>query len=628
MCGIVGFCVSNGASQFSDDLKHAITVLTHRGPDDQEVWLGDGLGLGHTRLSILDLSPNGSQPMTSKNGRYVIAYNGEIYNYIEIGKQLPDSFDKNSDTRVILEAIAHWGLETAVQKFNGMFAFALWDKEDKVLYLVRDSMGIKPLYWAKVKNGIIFGSELKVLQAFSSMSVELDDLSLYQYFSHQYIPSPGTIYKNCFKLSPGSILKMNREGIIAQTAFSPLTDDYSTIRKTEEAIDVFENLLQSSVKRHSRSDVPIAAFLSGGIDSSLLVSIMSKNQSLNTYSIGYTEQDFDESERAKKISQFLGVTHETLLLQPNDIKSCLEKIPHIYDEPFGDASCIPTYMLSSHVAKHVKVAFSGDGADELFGGYPRYFSAEKMWDKLGWLPSIARNRVSTVLEKNIDLMKYVTHPFLKNSEESVPYIQSALSHKNIYSFFHFNNYLGLPKKAFLKDAVFQEAKKFFDKMELSLKGGLKDLFLYDQKYRLPDGMLTKVDRASMASSLEVRVPFLDNEIIAFARQVPTKIMSNCEHTKPILRKLLATYLPEKLFKMPKTGFHVPLKYWLRSHYRLWVEDVLSSVSTQNEHILDMPEVRKIWKQYCDGDNAVFHQMWSAISYLQWKEANIKKMRKI
>jgi len=626
MCGIAGFFVHKNITEHQENLKSAIQVLYHRGPDNQGIWTEGEVGLGHVRLSILDLTAHGNQPMTSLNGRYVISYGGEVYNYIEIQNELTGNIDSSSDTKVILEAISQWGVEKAVSSFNGMFAFALWDKHEKSLYLIRDSMGIKPLYWARVNGGILFASELKALKKFSSFKTSLNPDALIDYFSQQYIHAPNAIYQECYKLPPGTILKIDRNGAISESKISSSLNRAFEIKSPAEASEALEKILERAIQRHARSDVPIAAFLSGGVDSSLIVALLSKITTVNTYSIGYAETDFDESVRANKIAKHFGVKHETIVLKPSDVKICLDQIPWIYDEPFGDASCIPTYLLSQTVSRNEKVAFSGDGADELFGGYFRYHSAANTWNKINFIPQSLRPWISKCLPSNPSrVLQVFSKPFLQSPEKSLPYLKRILSCETILNFFSEENYLGLPVESFLKSNFLDEFGMGQKKFHLDKLSGFQNLLHYDQQFRLPDGMLTKVDRASMANALEVRVPFLDNELVAFARGIPSYFLSSAENPKSILKKILLKYLTREMVDVPKVGFHVPMKHWLRTHYRQWGENILFSFSQNEEDILNIPKIQGLWKRYCEGNNNVFYPIWSALMYFQWKIAHVKRL---
>ncbi len=615
MCGVTGYFVSKNYSKYSNDLKKAVIRLSHRGPDHQSSWESNGVGLGHARLSILDLSPAANQPMTSYNGRYVISFNGQVYNYIEIRKRLKETVDPYSDTRVILEAISELGIERAVPLFNGMFAFALWDVYEGEMHLVRDHIGIKPLYWASTKDGYVFGSEIKSLKEFSEFNTTLCGDGLQSFFKNKAIYAPHSIYENCYKLLPGHILTIGKNGLKTKS-FTPEVQSYSHIKTLPEASACFENLMKESIRRHTRSDVPFSAFLSGGVDSSLIVSILAQNYNIKTYSIGYEEKGFDESKKAKKIADALGLEHDTFILSPPSILSALDKIPEIYDEPFADSSCLPTYLISQEVSQHTKISFSGDGADELFAGYPRYFNAVDQWKKMRFIPYFIRRKVlKNIIPNNPEVVSFFTKFFLKDPKKSLPYIKEMCGHKTVLDLFCAINSLSLPLSAFSKKNAWINYSTPPEEGPF-LTSPLKYLLRYDQQFRLPDEMLTKVDRASMANSLEVRVPFLDNEIVAFSRSLPDSFLGTRDTQKILVRGFLSKYLPSDLFEGPKTGFHIPMKIWLRTYYKEWAEDLLFGKITR-EDLFNVRELRKMWNLYCDGDTQLFYPLWSAIMYKQW-----------
>ncbi len=618
MCGIVGFKVSGEQERYEAEIVSATDLLAHRGPDNRSLWMQNGVGLGHTRLSILNLSSDGNQPMISYNGRYVICFNGQVYNYIEIASQLSNKIDASSDTRVILEAIAEFGVEHAVRLFNGMFAFAVWDLHEQKLCLVRDAIGIKPLYWSTTAEGYIFASEIKSLRAFKGFNIEVNPQALQEYFTHMYIPAPLSIYNNCFKLLPGHIMTIGVNGYTVHK-FTARANNYEGIKDLNEAEIILNDLLDKSIMQHSRSDVPFSAFLSGGVDSSLIVSLLSKSNTIQTYSVGYAESAFDESSRARKIAEYLGVQNTSIILNPSDVKSSIDNIADMYDEPFADASCLPTYAISQEVAKHTKIAFSGDGADELFAGYPRYFNALAQWNRIAFMPYWIRKVLAKhVIPNNSTIFNNLSRIILRDPQSSIPYIKKAFQHRNLWSLFCADNYLGLPRSAFSLDFTMYNSENNDGELSVTANS-LRSLLSQDQSTRLPDGMLTKVDRASMRSSLEVRVPFLDNEVVAFSRALPDNFLGQNNVQKLLLKRILSKHLPEELFAMPKTGFHIPMKLWLRTHYKEWAEERLFSAGLCSQNIFDFIQIRRLWNEYCSGNDSLFYPLWSAIMYSQWQQ---------
>lgn len=614
MCGIVGYHVFQNNLQYKEDILKATSVLRHRGPDCQNVWQNEDVGLGHTRLAILDLSEAGNQPMTSYDGRYVISFNGQVYNYLELADDLNLDIDTSSDTRVILEAIAKLGVEKAVLLFNGMFALAIWDNKLKKLYLVRDSIGIKPLYWALTSDGYIFGSELKSILSFKRFNKNISEKGLNSYLQNKAIYAPHTIYNNCYKLFPGHILTVcQREHTIK--AFTPKVADYSSLESIPEATNQLDVLLKESLKRHARSDVPFSAFLSGGVDSSLIVSMLSQSHKINTYSVGYEEKDYDETTYAQNVAKVLGVKHEVSVLSPSDVFESLESISELYDEPFGDASCIPTYLLSRAVSKKTKIAFSGDGADELFAGYPRYFNAINNWKKIGNIPYIIRKKILKNLIPDFpnSTIHYLASFFTENPEESLKYLKKTCDYKSISDLFYMDNYLGVPNSIYRKG---ESIEPVVGGLKTKSASSLKSLLLLDQQYRLPEEMLTKVDRASMANSLEIRVPFLDNEIVAFSRTIPDHLLGQSGSEKILLKQLLKKYIPREFVERKKVGFHVPLKLWLKDHYQEWAKDLLFDSQKSNK-IFNEEQLKNLWNSYYKGDSQLFYPIWLVIMHNQW-----------
>jgi asparagine synthase (glutamine-hydrolysing) len=620
MCGFVGYYVKQNAGMYAGELRRANKSLRHRGPDNSAIWLSEDIcvGLGHTRLAILDLTEQANQPMVSASGRYILIYNGQVYNYIELARTHQLNCNHQSDTSVLLALIEKIGVERAVELLNGMFAFALFDRERNEFKLVRDSIGIKPLYWAKTDDGYIFGSELKALRVFSRFSHELSSFALYQYFQNLYIPAPYSIYESCYKLTQSSLMRINDHGVSSE-AYKSKAGDYTSISSYEDAVDVLEELLTQSVSRHVRSDVGYSTFLSGGIDSSLIASLMPDKQNVSAYSIGYGEPQYDESARAAKIAEYLQLDHHVLKLTPELTFDYLQHIPFIYDEPFGDASCIPTAIVSSLAAKHSKVALSGDGADELFAGYPRYFLSTDVWRKISKLPYSIRNAlVKHIIDKKNPLLCGLLKLSGRDLDASIHNLRGMLRHKNLQDFFHNSHFLGLPNELINKDAFIDKDNILLQQVGESTEL-IRTLLLNDQMYRLPDSMLVKVDRASMLNSLEVRVPYLDNEIVAFARSVDMRFLAPSNETKSLLRSLIARRLPRALYDMPKMGFHVPVKLWLRQHYSDYAADILFSSSSMRDVHLNHPAIAKLWEKYLTGDNTVFSSLWAVLMYLQWKD---------
>jgi asparagine synthase (glutamine-hydrolysing) len=622
MCGFAGIL------RFQNDLKNidisALSAMTdavaHRGPDAAGVWNEGFVGFGHRRLSILDLSEDGAQPMHSANGRFVMVYNGEIYNFEELRTELTAQgaqFRSVSDTEVMLEAFSIWGVEKALARFNGMFAFALWDRREKKLILARDQLGIKPLFWSHIPGGIVFGSEIKSLKKHPLFNLQIDTQALGDYFSRTYIAAPRTIYKNCFRLQPGVFMLFGQDQAIKSFSWQPdheLSCNPATL-SGKDLVDAFELEMERAVGRHMRADVPVAAFLSGGNDSTLIAALLARAGNFKTYSIGYNEKEYDESHRAKAIATHLSLSHETIIIDHRDAAKVIDRLPEFYDEPFADASALPTFMLSSHVASYTKVALSGDGADELFAGYPRYFNALHEWKRLSWLPQLFRPLLSSLLPcQPSRLLKTLAKPVLTDPARSIPYIKNLLSETSILTHFHHQNYVGVPRELLIEESLADITNRDIGALKID-KDLLRSLLAHDQSIRLSDGMLTKVDRASMAASLEVRVPFLDRDIIAFSRSMKTSDLARSGRPKKLIKDVLSRYVPDEIVNAPKTGFHIPMKLWLRIHFRDWAEDLLDGVE---DPYINLSIARRLWIEYADnGRDDLFFGLWCVLMYRQW-----------
>ena len=641
MCGITGIYHLNGSRKgISPDegIKKMTDALAHRGPDASGYWtdLNTGIALGHRRLSIIDLSSNGDQPMTSSCGRYVIAYNGEIYNFHDIKNELElekKSFRGYSDTEIILEACAYWGIETAISKFNGMFAFALWDKHKKCLYLARDRVGIKPLYWGRIGDLFLFASELKALRAYAGWKPEIDRNAIASYLRHNYIPTPQTIYKGIKKLEPGCILSVKyREEPQTESYWDMETviknaSSYSYNREEKDTIDSTEELLIDAVKKRMIADVPLGVFLSGGIDSSLVTALMQKvsMKPIKTFSVGFHEKKFNEAHFAKEIAASLGTEHTEFYVTPNDAQDVIPMLPDIYDEPFSDSSQIPTYLISKLTREHVTVALSGDGGDEVFGGYSRYITADKYGKYLFGLPETIRTpfaqTIKSLSPNNWDKLnllvpeKYrVTH--LGNKAYKLADILK--SGKNEY-YSRLVSHWHHPEEIVM-DAVEPPcmARKVLD-----TSGSIQD-FIAQMQYMdtvsyLPDDILTKLDRASMAVSLEARVPLLDYRVVEHAWQLAMNMKVRNGQGKWILRNILSRYVPKHLFERPKRGFGVPIGDWLRGPLRDWAEGLLDENKMHQQGYLQSLPIRKKWVEHLSGKVNWDYHLWSVLMFQAWLE---------
>lgn len=634
MCGLTGF-ISPKLESAESLINKMTDTLTHRGPDDQGIWISANqqIALGHRRLSILDLSSAGHQPMASHSGRFIIVFNGEIYNFLELQKELiklGHQFQGHSDTEVMLASFEEWGIESAVKKFNGMFALAVFDQKEKKLYLVRDHLGIKPLYYGLSQGAFLFGSELKALRAFDGFENEIDRSSLALYFQYGYVPSPHSIFKNIFKLLPGSILIIDVENysILPKPqlfwSVNELSQNTADKFNFEDNKHELERLLKDSVKLQMISDVPLGAFLSGGVDSSLVVALMQaqSNTSIKTFSIGFSENQYNEAIFAKAVADHLKTDHTELIVSPEEAMSVISEMSFLYDEPFADSSQIPTYLVSKLAREKVTVSLSGDGGDELFGGYNRYFWAPKIWHRIRWLPLPLRR-----------LMKKFVYSFSPASWNAFclffmkllpSKIQFSLPGDKIYKFASLLD-------AKNQDEIYERLISIYhDADYLVLNAGLQNfsqknavedfvssMMLSDLKHYLPDDILTKVDRASMGVGLEARVPLLDHRVVEFAWSLPLHAKIFRGQGKKILRDILYQYVPKKLIERPKMGFSIPLGEWLKGPLKEWGAALLSVDRLKKEGYLDVDHVQKLWKEHLSGKRDWCSILWAILMFELW-----------
>ena len=641
MCGIAGL-IDTGSSGSSDGLRALIeamtTALSHRGPDDHGLWIdaARGLALGQRRLSIVDLSQAGHQPMVSANGRFVIVYNGEVYNHQETRKELEAlgvSFRGTSDTEVILEACAAWSVERTLPKLNGMFAFALWDREQHTLRLVRDRLGIKPLYWAKFGRLFLFGSELKALRAHRSWAPKVRPDAIAAYMRHVYIPGPHTIYEGVRKLEPGTILTWN----VGDNS-EPTLERYWDLSEIERRGRSARNkpsspqleeelhlLLKDAVKRRMVADVPLGAFLSGGVDSSTVASLMQSQSAvpIKTYTVGFAQNQFDEAPYARAVAQHLGTDHTELYVSPEDALSVIPDLPHWYDEPFADSSQIPTLLVSRLTRQHVTVALSGDGGDELFAGYQRYFWNRKLqtwFDRVprgvrgvaGWgLRALSPELRSWAIEQlPSPVRRIITEGRIEKLSDVLNASDAAALYRRILSLW--------PNPSALVPGTTEARGRLW---EQGLTAGLDPMIeapqFIDTLTYLPDDILTKVDRASMAFGLEARVPLIDYRVVELSWRLPMAMKVRDGRGKWILRQILDRYVPKHLIDRPKMGFGVPLGDWLRGPLREWAEDLLSESSLTQQGLLNTALVRRTWSEHLTGRQERADQLWAILMLQAW-----------
>lgn len=660
MCGLAGFLQANG---FDSGQACALAMqmgerIAHRGPDDGGVWVDAdaGIALAHRRLSILDLSPAGHQPMVSPSGRYVIVFNGEIYNHLEIRRELtdfsPSSQDGgaggllgegkywrgHSDTETLLAGFDTLGIEATVKKSIGMFAFAVWDKHNRTLTLGRDRLGEKPLYYGWQGDAFLFGSELKAFKAHPDFRAEIDRNALTLLMRHNYIPAPYSIYQGIAKLQPGCLLTVSlnqREPRVTPYWLGREMVEHGLARpftgNVSEAVDALDRLLKDAVGQQMVADVPLGAFLSGGVDSSTVVALMQaqSNRPVRTFSIGFHENCYNEAQYAKAVARHLGTDHTEWYVTPQDALGVIPRLSSLYDEPFADSSQIPTFLVSQMARQHVTVSLSGDAGDELFGGYNRYVLGQRLWGKLSLLPPWLRQRLSNLItgvsphawnrllnplqsvffselaQANIGdrLHKGAGVMAAKNSAELYCLLVSHWSHPEQLVIG-----AGEPLTA-LTDSTRQVKTNHFIHQMMAL-----DMLSY-----LPDDILTKVDRAAMAVSLETRVPFLDHRVVEFAWRLPLNYKLRDGVGKWALRQVLYKYVPRELIERPKMGFGVPIDAWLRGSLRDWAEALLDESRLRQEGYFNPEPIRQKWAEHLSGKRNWQYHLWDVLMFQAWLE---------
>jgi len=632
MCGIAGFLRSDGgpAQEFSRELDAMVDLVTDRGPDARGIWIDNNVALGHRRLSILDVSDAGRQPMQSRCGRYLIAFNGEIYNFPELRQRFlePAGIVPRSatDTEVLLEILASLGPERALPYINGMFAFVLWDRRERKLHLARDRIGIKPLYWARRGKFFLFASQLKSFGAHPAWTKELSDVGIWDFLHNTNIGENRTAFSQCWKVEPGQHLIIDENGQVQKKRFFNLEEMVRTCKERleiwenyEDAVDTLDETLQQVIRDQSRADVPLGAFLSGGIDSSSVVAILRRDRPVHSFSIGYAEPEYDESVAARAIAGHLGTDHTEFLLTPKHAAEVIPDLPSIYDEPFADPSQIPTLLVSKLARESVTVALSGDGGDELFAGYERYEQSVNMWRRAEYVPKLLRRPMACGIRAlSPALWKALLRPFLADASRSMPFYAALLCDPGIAAYSERVNYLGVGSACTMAPNFEGETERLFC-VSSQMENPLDSLLYVDQRRRLPDSMLAKVDRASMAASLEVRVPLLDNRMLEFAWSVPRDFLIRNGRRKSLLRDVLGRYVPPHLFEHPKKGFHIPIKLWLGGALREWAESLLSDRLKTVSEFLDPSVVRDMWRRYLNGENDLTHPIWVVLMFLAWHE---------
>lgn len=639
MCGIAGFADFSFRTD-KDDLRQIVSRMTetlhHRGPDDKGVWVdeGRGIALGHRRLSIIDLSPMGRQPMVSSCGRYVIVLNGEIYNFQELQRDLQKqgcSFRGHSDTEVALCAISSWGFEEALKKFNGMFALAIWDKEEHVLRLARDRMGEKPLYYGFIQGVFVFASECKAIRSFPLFSARIDRNSLALFLRHSYIPAPYTIYEGLYKLPAGNILSIDAEcrGVLPSpapywNAKLVVEQGLADSRFQDEGVllEETEKLLKNAVKIRMYSDVPLGVFLSGGIDSTLVTALMQSqsNRPIRSFTIGFKEKEFNEAKYASQIAAHLGIEHTELQVRAKDALDVIPKLPDIYDEPFADSSSIPTYLLSKLTRDYVTVALSGDGGDELFGGYNRYLWSKNIWQSIRRVPRGMRRNLQAMLQWiPADLWDRAGKLKIQSLADKMQKISEILPLENQHDVYYSLISQWKDPSAIVIDSSEPLTRVTDPSFCIHDCNSIEWMMFIDMCSYLPDDILVKVDRASMASGLEARAVYLDHRIVESAWKMPFSLKMRGRTSKWILRQILDRYVPARLVERPKMGFGVPLSQWLRGPLKDWAEGLLDEQKLKREGYFMPEEIRAKWQEHLRRKRNWHHYLWNILMFQAWEE---------
>ena len=650
MCGIAGFwspAAPGDATALCARAAAMAATLAHRGPDDAGAWAdpGAGLAFGHQRLSIIDLSAAGHQPMVSASGRLVLSYNGEIYNYRALRDELAaagHAFQGNSDTEVLLAAIEAWGIRRALERLNGMFAFALWDRPTRTLTLARDRLGQKPVYYGRAGGAFVFASELKALRRHPDFDPAIDEAALALYLRFAAVPAPWSIYRGVRKLEPGHLFELDIAALrgddlpastpywsAVEVARDGLADPFEG--PPDASVDVLDTLLRDAVRHCLEADVPLGAFLSGGIDSSTVVACMQAERTapVRTFTIGFHEQAYDEAQWASRVARHLGTDHTELYVSTAEAQATIPRLAQIYDEPFADSSQIPTYLVSRLARERVTVTLSGDGGDELFGGYNRYQWGRSIGQVVANVPAALR-RGGAALARAVpppgwDAAFATVTPLLprrfryRDAGQKIHKLAELLAARDRTELYLFLLSQWHAPQAVLNCAT-EPATTVHDAARWPALGGyVEDMMALDATGYLPNNILVKLDRASMAVSLESRVPLLDHRLFAFAWRLPPAVRFRDGRTKWPLRQVLRRYLPDALIERPKMGFGVPIGAWLRAGLRDWAEDLLAEHRLRDAGHFDVAAVRRTWREHLSGTRNWEHRLWAVLMFETWRD---------
>lgn len=650
MCGIAGL-IDSAASRAEPDLHAAVEAmadaLQHRGPDDAGTWAdaAAGVALGFRRLAIIDLSPQGRQPMASADGRYVLVFNGEVYNYRALRQELERAapavrFRGHSDTEVLVEAIAHWGLAPTLSRVNGMFAFALWDRGERRLHLVRDRLGEKPLHYGWIGHTFLFASELQALRAHPAFDATIDRGALALFLRLSYVPAPRSIYAGIAKLPPGTYLTVDP----ARPGALPAPVSYWSARAVAEegvaapepgdashAVAALDTLLRDAVRLRLEADVPLGAFLSGGVDSSTVVALMQAQSSrpVQTFTIGFHEEAYDEAAHARAVARHLGTEHTEVYLRPGEALDAIPRLPALYDEPFSDPSQLPTLLVADLARRNVTVALSGDGGDELFGGYNRYFWGRSLWRRIGWMPrglrGTAVSALTAVSPRTWEAVFDRLGPALpagmrqRNPGDKLHKLAEIVGVEHAEAMYlglvsHWKDPGALVLGADEPPTLLTDRAAWADLPDFTQRMMYLDLVTY-----LPDDILAKVDRATMAVGLEARVPLLDHRVVEYAWHVPLRWKLRGGQGKWLLRQVLYQYVPPSLVERPKMGFGVPLDAWLRGPLRDWAAALLDERRLRHEGLLDAGPILAKWREHQSGERNWQYYLWDVLMFQAWLE---------